>query len=173
MKPLHNAHLLPSFLFRGYRSPTPARTSDPCREHSILDCGHDGYHFLRTGPIFFPIMRRLAFLPSLALLLAASVANAKLATPLYSEFDAWLELHSKSYPPNEYRHRRAVYLSNQALVERHNFAFRAGWTTYAMTADGPFSDLTSDEFATTYLMDPQHCSATTHKSSGTLKSNDR
>ena len=81
-------------------------------------------------------------------------------------FDAWLSQHSKSYPdPAEYRRRLSVFAANVDAVERHNAAYDRGYTTYAMSVDGPFADLTDAEFSALYLMEGQNCSAT-HTSSG-------
>ena len=84
-------------------------------------------------------------------------------------FDAWLERHSKPYTvesdPTEYNRRLAIYATNLNIVRRHNVAYERGYTSYAMSIDGPFADLTDDEFSTLYLMEGQNCSAT-HVSSG-------
>lgn len=62
-----------------------------------------------------------------------------------------------------------IFRENQALVERHNAAFEDGLTSYSMTMDSPFADMSADEFVSSYLMESQHCSATTHRSSGKLR----
>jgi cathepsin H len=81
-------------------------------------------------------------------------------------FDAWLTQHSRSYPdPAEYRRRLSVFAANLDAVERHNAAYERGYTTFAMSVDGPFADLTDAEFSALYLMEGQNCSAT-HTSSG-------
>jgi len=86
------------------------------------------------------------------------------------DFETWLRLHDKSYESEDERlQRHRVWLSNQRLVNRHNDAYYSGFTSYTMTMASPFADLTADEFASRYLMDPQHCSATTHPSSGRLR----
>ena len=54
-------------------------------------------------------------------------------------------------------------------MERHNAAYVAGFTTYAMSTAGPFADLTDEEFEELYLMKRQNCSAT-HVSSGPVPS---
>lgn len=90
-------------------------------------------------------------------------------------FDAWLERHSKSYTadsnPTEYNHRLAIFAANLNIVQRHNAAYKRGYTSYAMSVDGPFADLTDDEFSVLYLMEGQNCSAT-HISSGPVPSDD-
>ncbi|KAG7345053.1 peptidase C1A, papain family protein [Nitzschia inconspicua] len=47
-----------------------------------------------------------------------------------------------------------------------------GYTLYQKTINGPFADLTDDEFEAIYLMDPQDCSATSHHRSGRLRPSD-
>ena len=87
-------------------------------------------------------------------------------------FDAWLEKHGKSYTDEtEYQHRLAIFLENSKVVERHNQAYGKGYTSYAMTLDNIFADVTDEEFQATHLMDSQNCSATTHASSGKLQVN--
>ena len=82
-------------------------------------------------------------------------------------FDVWLARHSKSYSadPTEYHRRLAVFATNLGVVQQHNAAYEAGYTSYAMSVDGPFADLTDEEFTALYLMEGQNCSAT-HASSG-------
>ena len=85
-------------------------------------------------------------------------------------FDVWLARHSKSYEysadPTEYDRRLSIFATNLGVVQRHNAAYEAGHTSYAMSVDGPFADLTDEEFTALYLMEGQNCSATTHVSSG-------
>jgi len=85
-----------------------------------------------------------------------------------SEFHRWQEKHGKSYSDDrlEYEHRLGIFAENSLLVDRHNEAHAKGWTSFAMTIDGPFADLTDDEFRSTHLMAPQNCSATTNTNSG-------
>mmetsp|Transcript_17748 Transcript_17748/g.26887 ORF Transcript_17748/g.26887 Transcript_17748/m.26887 type:complete len:385 (-) Transcript_17748:168-1322(-) len=86
------------------------------------------------------------------------------------DFNGWLKLHEKSYhSTEEYIKRIGIFHENQAVVERHNAAFEDGLTSYSMTMDSPFADMSADEFASSYLMESQHCSATTHRSSGRLR----
>ena len=84
-------------------------------------------------------------------------------------FDIWLERHSKPYTvesdPTEYTRRLAIYATNFNIVRRHNAAYERGFTSYVMSVDGPFADLTDEEFSSLYLMEGQNCSAT-HTSSG-------
>lgn len=100
--------------------------------------------------------------------------NDVLATAVTTtnDFDAWLTRHSKSHVlDSEYQHRFAIFAQNAALVQKHNHAFAQGWTHYAMSLEqSPFADLTDEEFRTSHLMEWQNCSATTHKSSGSVKS---
>ena len=105
---------------------------------------------------------------SLSMLAAASLADTSVdessAENLSQNFDAWLERHSKSYTvdsdPSEYTRRLAIYATNLKIVKRHNAAYERGYTSYAMSVDGPFADLTDDEFSSLYLMEGQNCSAT-------------
>ncbi len=84
-------------------------------------------------------------------------------------FEDWVEKHGKIYDDDvELQKRLKVYLANAEIVERHNQAFEKGYTSFAMTMDSPFSDLTDEEFHSSYLMESQNCSAT-HTSSGKLQ----
>lgn len=65
----------------------------------------------------------------------------------------------------EYSFRKGIFRQNAATVANHNAAYEEGYTSYTMSVDGPFADLTDDEFQSLYLMQPQNCSAT-HVSSG-------
>ena len=79
-----------------------------------------------------------------------------------SLFHSWLQRHDKSYEnEQEFNHRLNVFLFNSKLVEKHNLAFEMGYTTYKMTTNNLFSDLTDEEFSRTHLMESQNCSATT------------
>jgi len=72
---------------------------------------------------------------------------------LLVRFDSWLNRNEKVYPSStEYSKRFSIYVSNNALVNHHNAAYEKGVTSYAMTMDGPFADLTFDEFQASYLM---------------------
>lgn len=85
-------------------------------------------------------------------------------------FDDWLQLHSKWYPSTEeYALRHAIFHANQQLVQRHNAAYQQKWTQYAMTMSSPFADVSHEEFAASFLMEGQNCSATTHISSGSIQ----
>ncbi|KAL7577910.1 hypothetical protein ACA910_007545 [Epithemia clementina (nom. ined.)] len=78
------------------------------------------------------------------------------------KFDDWLRLHQKTYETvEEMDYRRMVFAQNAQVVARHNAAYKAGLTSFQMTTASPFADLTDDEFTDLYLMEPQHCSATT------------
>ena len=101
---------------------------------------------------------------------AAAAAAAEDLQQVRSTFNRWLTTHSKSYSTDaEYTHRLSIFASNLVTVERHNAAYEEGYTTYAMSADGPFSDLSDEEFEDLYLMEGQNCSAT-HVSSGPVPS---
>mmetsp|Transcript_5870 Transcript_5870/g.16717 ORF Transcript_5870/g.16717 Transcript_5870/m.16717 type:complete len:433 (-) Transcript_5870:267-1565(-) len=84
-------------------------------------------------------------------------------------FEAWERLHSNAKDANRKQYssaterslREQIFYQNKIVVEAHNAAYQAGHTSWKMTLSSPFADLTSDEFATLYLMDPQECSATT------------
>jgi hypothetical protein len=89
---------------------------------------------------------------------------------LHLDFDAWMIRHDKAYSEDqEYLDRRAIYLKNRQLVDTHNYAYQQGWTLYNMTLEGPFADLSHEEFESSYLMESQNCSAT-HTSSGKVSS---
>jgi cathepsin H len=108
----------------------------------------------------------MKFLPLLGTIFTLSLASDPTGDSL--TFAGWRALHEKSYEsPSELQLRRAIFKVNAGIVRRHNQAFEQGWTSYAMTLSSPFADLSADEFASTYLMDGQNCSAT-HRSSGTL-----
>jgi hypothetical protein len=87
------------------------------------------------------------------------------------DFDTWMIRHDKAYSKNEreYLDRRAIYWRNQKLVDKHNYAYQRGWTLYNMTLEGPFADLSHEEFEASHLMESQNCSAT-HTSSGKISS---
>lgn len=81
-------------------------------------------------------------------------------------FTNWLSRHEKSYSDErEYLHRLNIFAANAEVVERHNDAYEKGYTSYVMTIDSPFADLSDDEFKQSHLMEYQNCSAT---SSGKL-----
>jgi cathepsin H len=86
-------------------------------------------------------------------------------------FDAWADRHHKSYRTEEEAQRRfVIWKDNVDHVHAHNQAYEMGYTLYSKTIlDSPFADLTDHEFVALYLMEPQDCSATTHKSSGRLR----
>jgi len=85
-----------------------------------------------------------------------------------SNFKNWVERNRRHYSSQiEHQARLSIFLQNTQRVQQHNEAYEKGMTSYAMTIDSPFADLTDDEFKTAYLMDSQECSAT-HESSGTL-----
>jgi cathepsin H len=103
----------------------------------------------------------IAFITMTCIAIAAS-------SPL--TFDEWLKGHDKSYPTAADRAQRQLdWLENWSSVEKHNLAYEAGYSSFAMTMDSPFADLTAESFSAKYLMDPQDCSATTHTSSGSIK----
>jgi cathepsin H len=105
---------------------------------------------------------------ALALLLVGPVACSQ---TLRSQFDQWMATHQKTYESDtdtsEIDYRLSVFPANAATVMNHNDAHQRGLTTYTMSLDGPFADLTDQEFESLYLMAPQNCSAT-HVSSGPL-----
>jgi cathepsin H len=70
---------------------------------------------------------------------------------------------------NDLEERFAIWKENYHHVHEHNEAYENGFTLYKKSMNGPFADWTDEEFATMYLMEPQHCSATTHASSGRLR----
>jgi hypothetical protein len=111
----------------------------------------------------------------LATLLAVAATDSDAmdddSTLLRNQFDRWRLRHGKTLAYNaneeEYSHRLSVFARNAAVVSKHNDGYRLGYTSYAMSVDGPFADLTDEEFENLYLMTPQNCSAT-HTSSGPI-----
>ena len=90
------------------------------------------------------------------------------ALKLKIQFDRWLHRHSKLYTTKEkYSERLSVFARNDDVVSQHNCHYRLGYTSYAMSINSPFADLTDEEFENLYLMDQQNCSAT-HISSGSV-----
>jgi hypothetical protein len=87
-----------------------------------------------------------------------------------SHFHGWMKTHEKSYEDElEYQNRLSIFRSNSRIVEIHNVAHEKGYTSFAMSLlNSPFADLTNAEFEAGYLMESQHCSATSHHSSGKL-----
>ena len=66
------------------------------------------------------------------------------ATPR-AAFERWAGRHNKNYAnETEHARRRAIWSDNAERIQRHN---NAGGSAYHMTADGPFSDLTSAEWS--------------------------
>ena len=88
-------------------------------------------------------------------------------------FQRWLDAHHEadgllgqgSSAQYDFEERFAVFRENAAIVNSHNLAYLAGDTSFAMSLNGPFADMTEEEFVAASLMAPQHCSAT-HVSSG-------
>jgi len=95
-------------------------------------------------------------------------------TALEKKFDSWMQRYKKSYyernndknikNEEEYKKRLGIFVRNAGTVARHNDAYQVGLTSYVMTLNSPFSDLTDEEFASTYLMNSQNCSATSETS---------
>jgi len=97
-----------------------------------------------------------------------AVINAEtlISSEAQEEFANWMARHDRSYQTDkEYRERLAVFASNTAEVERHNDAHAQGLTSYAMSMDGPFADMTFAEFEVAHLMKARDCYPT-HTSSG-------
>ena len=89
-------------------------------------------------------------------------------------FNTWLTLHNnnkkKHYKSKEdLLYREKVFEQNKNIITDHNKAYDLGYTTWKMSIVSPFSDLTSDEFVSFYLMDSQDCSATTTSTSSQQK----
>lgn len=113
------------------------------------------FSFYQNERIMFPFI-------AVSSLLLLSSHHFSLVQGSQEVFNAWIERHGKSYEnEQEYLHRLAIFHSNAKLVEKHNLAYEDGYTTYAMTMDNPFSDVTDEEFYATHLMESQNCSATT------------
>ena len=93
-------------------------------------------------------------------------AEPEITAKLEKDFSNWLNQHERAYQTDEERFQRlAVFASNAAMVERHNNAHAQGLTSYAMNMNGPFADMTFEEFEATYLMEARDCYPT-HSSSG-------
>lgn len=101
---------------------------------------------------------------------SAVEGSEKIDVTLQAQFQAWMRVHGREYDTDGvlFDQKLQVFRENAAMVERHNHAFERGWTAYRMSLEGPFSDWTDEEFHSAYLMEAQHCSATTHTSSGSL-----
>lgn len=86
-------------------------------------------------------------------------------------FSQWQECYSKTYVSLEQEeHRFGVWCENHRHVQEHNEAYQQGYTLYSKSMDGPFADMTDEEFSAKYLMQvAQDCSATSHRSSGRLR----
>ena len=69
-------------------------------------------------------------------------------------------------PDHDLARRELIWSTNKQLVAVHNTAYHAGQTAWKMTMWSPFAALTADEFTALYLMEPQHCSATTPAAAG-------
>mmetsp|Transcript_6486 Transcript_6486/g.7499 ORF Transcript_6486/g.7499 Transcript_6486/m.7499 type:complete len:425 (-) Transcript_6486:239-1513(-) len=77
------------------------------------------------------------------------------------QFRSWQNINNKKYSSkNELLLREKIWYNNQVKVVHHNDAYNAGYTSWKMTMQSPFADLTAAEFTALYLMDQQHCSAT-------------
>jgi cathepsin H len=101
-----------------------------------------------------------------------ALADERRAATIITSFEEWTMHHGKEYATTaELEKRRRTWLANQEHVEQHNAAYTAGYTLYAKSMHGPFADLDDNEFAASYLMEPQDCSATTsqHVGSGRLR----
>lgn len=105
---------------------------------------------------------------AIAVLLLAAAGACRAAAA--ADFQGWVQAHNKIYDGVEEQAKRLrIYEENARRVRIHNEAFARNETTFALSVDGPFADLTFEEFADLYLMDsPQNCSAT-HTSSGKVK----
>ena len=69
-------------------------------------------------------------------------------------------------PEHDLARRELIWSANKQRVAMHNTAYHAGQTAWKMTMWSPFAALTADEFTALYLMEPQHCSATTPAAAG-------
>ena len=92
-------------------------------------------------------------------------------------FEDWEMSHRNNKNSDKHKHyhsederllRKQIFYRNKVLVEKHNAAYDAGHTSWKMTLNSPFADLTADEFSSLYLMDPQECSATTSTNAATV-----
>ena len=66
-------------------------------------------------------------------------------------FGAWARLHGKEYDASEAERRSLVFAANARVVEELN----AQGGTAEFSLDGPFADLTAQEFAKSMLMPPR------------------
>jgi len=95
---------------------------------------------------------------------AAAAAVSNLQEENVPEFESWKQHHNYEYSSDrEHALRQRIWTENRDLVARHNAAYEKGHTSWKMSILSPFADLTADEFAVRYLMDPQECSATKTK----------
>mmetsp|Transcript_27629 Transcript_27629/g.60828 ORF Transcript_27629/g.60828 Transcript_27629/m.60828 type:complete len:463 (-) Transcript_27629:197-1585(-) len=101
-----------------------------------------------------------------------SISSPALESESILGFEAWemshrnneIDKHKHYHSEDERLLRKRIFYRNKVLVEKHNAAYDAGHTSWKMTLNSPFADLTADEFSSLYLMDPQQCSATTSTS---------
>ena len=88
-------------------------------------------------------MRRLGLL-----LLCAVPAEAPPARTTPTTFEHWASRHTRSYDSAEEQQRRAsIYADNVALIDAHNAAEDAGAGKGFRLGEGPFTDMTNEEFA--------------------------
>lgn len=121
-----------------------------------------------TNGLHYTIM--LFGLFSYSIFLVVGLANGKYTA---EHFDAWMVNHGKAYKDqSEYDQRFQNFLMNAKVVDTHNEAYDKGYTSYAMSLNSPFADMTDAEFEASHLMAWQNCSATTHPSSGLVASDD-
>ena len=115
----------------------------------------------------------MLFTSAFVFCLVLQLTNLSNARFNQSNFKNWVERNRRHYSSQiEHQARLSIFLQNTQRVQQHNEAYEKGMTSYTMTIDSPFADLTDDEFKTAYLMDSQECSAT-HESSGTLTTKSR
>lgn len=129
--------------------------------------------FVCSGILTLLLMSPLALVAASA---DAGVDDGLLRRSLFSinlqrqQFTHWQQRYQKSYRNREeFEERFAVWQGNHRHVQEHNAAYEMGYTLYQKSMDGPFADMTDSEFAASYLMEAQDCSATTHPSSGRLR----
>lgn len=83
-------------------------------------------------------------------------------------FKVWADVHSKHYNAGEKEFRKGIWMKNYEYVQAHNARHAAGKETYDLEMN-LFADLTSEEFASMYLMtktQPEDTSSVTKKCNG-------
>ncbi|ELP92146.1 cysteine proteinase 1 precursor, putative [Entamoeba invadens IP1] len=88
-----------------------------------------------------------------------------LATVHSLDFNTWYTLHNKKYQAVEFLRRRAIFAQNARVVSKHN----ALQSTFKMSLNGPFADMTNEEYLKVNPVLPLPLSEETPKKIGTKR----